>query len=908
MIFFCNAQGTITSVVSSPVYQGSNYANEVVFVAPFASASVVTVSFILPNGAYTTAGLMTSTPTSNVVDDNNVAYNAWTYLVPSAFTEYSGTMTAQFAITIGTTVNKTASSSFTVQKGVPNITTDPPEDIYQQILTALSSANTQINNLNQSVNSLDQSVNNLNQSVDGLEENKLDKQTMSSGQYRAYVVTPDGNQGTIGIIDGSVSSAEQLANNIARYDSFGRLATSTPTENQHATNKQYVDAADENLSNEIKTLRQDIDSKSHFRGYLTTAEIQSLPNPDNGDYAWSSDTLTVWSYNGSQWVNTGNPVPDQTVPKGETTPLPDAESGSAGASTSYAAIDHVHPKSDIYASAEEFSGLNTDYQAFKTNQTTINSSVSNTLQQLASDIVTSETQTGAFINGQNTLNGVEASVEVQSENLIPFPYQNTGGDSGDFGNGVTYSVSEDGGILFNGTVPQESFTDFFVLAAKVGNNKLPVGKYTLSCNNIPEKFRVAFIRYYDDGTNILTTLSVGNYSQIIDYTSNVTNYELYCAVDAGCTINQNVYVKLQYGETATSYTKPLIVGTPVNITACGKNLFNNAGTVAKTSGADRQSFTNNSVVVECLAQNKSLFIGYQIPNIPIGTKVTLKGSWVSSGQNDGYIRLWWATDSAYLSVIGEVGTSGSSSTFNITTPSDNSAKLYLLLYGSTAQIANIGDTVTYTNVQLEIGEIATDFEPYENQDYSSQVGQTIDVTQYDDITNIFATTEGAAVSTQFLLSTKYELETKPVSLAGTYANRPTGTYPYVVLYTATDSGATYRLEANTDGSVSGNWISISNRLYRHNIGFNGNGPGIYYYCTILTLDSEAYKTVSEIANGLIGTNIHLQEDGVPVVCYANPNSDPIIVLNFLGGNSVQLTNLDGSQENISITVRYDAVS
>lgn len=761
-------------------------------------------------GAITTAPNGTQVTTDgygmdyvNTVTVDNVEYAVYGQKLPNTFVTYAGTQTV--------VVNVVAIDN-----------TNPDSPVILQIVTSQTAPLVvqQSAYLGQEpaippeeVDVINGRLSALEQSVDSLEENKLDKQTMSSGQYRAYVVTPDGNQGTIGIIDGSVSSAEQLANNIARYDSFGRLATSTPTENQHATNKQYVDAADENLSNEIETLRQDIDSKSHFRGYLTTAEIQSLPNPDNGDYAWSSDTLTVWSYNGSQWINTGNPVPDQTVPKGETTPLPDAESGSAGASTSYAAIDHVHPQSDIYAGAQEFSGLNTDYQAFKTNQTTINSSVSNTLRQLASDIVTSEQETGAFIHGENTLKDVTASVEVQSENLIPFPYQNTGGDSGDFGNGVTYSISEDGGILFNGIASEDSNTGYFILAHEGADHKLPIGIYAFSCNTIPDKFRIVFAQYYENGTNIRSTLSLTNgFEKIIDYTPEVTHYEIFCAIDPGCTINQNVYIKLQSGEAATSYTKPLIAGTPVNITACGKNLFNNAGSVVKTSGADRQSFTNNSVVVECLAQNKSLFIGYQIPNIPIGTKVTLKGSWVSSGQNDGYIRLWWATDSAYLSVIGELGTSGSSSNFNITTPSDNSAKLYLLLYGSTAQIANIGDTVTYTNVQLEIGEIATDFEPYESQNYSSQVGQTADVTQYDKVTNIFATTAGGAVSTQFLLSTKYELNDKVNLLVGTLATRPTTTQAYGIIYIATDQTGANRvtyLPPSTDGSVSGNWISFN---------------------------------------------------------------------------------------------------
>ena len=73
MIFFSNAEGTINAVVSSPVYQGSNYANEVVFVAPFVPVSVVTVSFIKPNGEYTPAALMTVKELTGIKDEKDIS-------------------------------------------------------------------------------------------------------------------------------------------------------------------------------------------------------------------------------------------------------------------------------------------------------------------------------------------------------------------------------------------------------------------------------------------------------------------------------------------------------------------------------------------------------------------------------------------------------------------------------------------------------------------------------------------------------------------------------------------------------------------------------------------------------------------------------------------------------------------
>ena len=653
----------------------------------------------------------------------------------------------------------------------------------------------------------------LEQSVDGLEENKLDKQTMSSGQYRAYVVTPDGNQSTIGIINGSVSSAEQLANNIARYDSFGRLATSTPTENQHATNKQYVDAADENLSNEIETLRQDIDSKSHFRGYLTTAEIQSLPNPDNGDYAWSSDTLTVWSYNGSQWVNTNNPVPDQTVPKGETTPLPDAESGSAGASTSYAAIDHVHPQSDIYASAEEFSGLNTDYQAFKTNQTTINSSVNNTLLQLASDIVTSEQETGAFINGQNTLKDVMASVEVQSKNLADLSKSPLGDD-------VTIVERTDNSITFRANSVATSMYQGFPLEGITEGEITVSAEWVTSGSGDPA---LALWWHYNrtfpnEGYISETQISGGAITAKLKKPAEdaVLYLMLYVTRNTPSVIGDTTTftnVLVERGNIKTSWTPYLPAGTAVNITACGKNLFDSSQN--KVSGsADVSIPSQNAITVTSIETGIYIGAGINILAKTLsGKTITLSGSWSVSAQNTGGLRLCWVdSEGVVLSTDLFLTTSGSSVSGILSNPPENATYLALFIYVNISGTLNAGDTVTYTNVQLEIGEIATDFEPYENQDYSSQVGQTVDVTQYDKVTNIFATTEGGAVSTKFLLSTKYELNDKVNLLVGTLANRPTTTQAYGVIYIATDQTGANRvtyLPPNTDGSVSGNWISFN---------------------------------------------------------------------------------------------------
>ena len=136
--------------------------------------------------------------------------------------------------------------------------------------------------------------------------------------------------------------------------------------------------------------------------------------------------------------------------------------------------------------------------------------------------------------------------------------------------------------------------------------------------------------------------------------------------------------------------------------------------------------------------------------------------------------------------------------------------------------------VKVSNVQLEYASAPTTYTPFladgtavnvkvynsddtENTEITTAVGQSINITQYDNITNLSVLTEGGSLSGQFILSTQYELNDKLTPLFGTFASRPTTTQPYAILYIATDQTGENKvtiLPANTNGSVSGNWISI----------------------------------------------------------------------------------------------------
>lgn len=146
MVIIANRQGTTTRVISSPVYQGSSLVNELVFLAPFSSTNSVTVTFTLPNGVQLEPIIMKNVSLTqlDVFDNSNNTYNAWVLLVDVNATEWAGALSLYFSINTGSVNGKSSyltSYQTTIEVlpgGAPNLPDAPTNDVYQQIITALS--------------------------------------------------------------------------------------------------------------------------------------------------------------------------------------------------------------------------------------------------------------------------------------------------------------------------------------------------------------------------------------------------------------------------------------------------------------------------------------------------------------------------------------------------------------------------------------------------------------------------------------------------------------------------------------------------------------------------------------------------------------------------------------------------
>lgn len=874
MIFFCNAEGTINAVVSSPVYQGSNYANEVVFVAPFVPVSVVTVSFIKPNGEYTPAALMTVKELTGIKDEKGNAFNAWTYLVPEAYTEYSGVLTAQFKVTNGNTVLATASSSFNVQKGVPNVTTEPPEDIYQQILSALSEIKQDIANLEDGTTEVgkakeaekaeqaeyyttasgDKSVN----TIETQFSNKLDKQTGVPSYPQVYAV--EGNtQKLIPVSNGSTIAPNDR---IAQYTSRGTLFTQPPETDSDTTNKGYVDGEIKKSNDEqmvineriveildgieivkVSDLEYNLMVDETIKGTINIPKDQFLKSVS---YDPETHVLTFI------FLTSDGEVPTP-IDMSSLVDMYQAGNGLTLANNTFSIKLDPSSNNALTLSA---AGLMLDNTPLE--------KAAEDIEILNSDIPKSAEETGAFISEDNTLAGAKAEVSVGSKNLFniaAIPNANTAIDNGGL---LSNAIVVEGNIIRN-TVSQ--YNNLWAINVPINVKK---GKVTLSATVRTPDENYNQISFDLRGYNSVVPQSVfldttGSEWQNIARTFTVPQegivYVHIQNIKDGTGANREVEfynVQLEYGETATAYTPYLSEGTAVEVQACGKNLFDENG-VTSTEGATFTELTAEQVKVTATTEIPSGNAGYAgvaQKNIKAGQTVTINASWTTSAPaNTGRLAIYWRNANIF---IGQQLYSNTPLTVTIPNSTNENDVVYFYFYVATGGgSAAVGDEVTYTNITVNLGEKDLGFSTPVSATYQSAVGETIEVEQYDRVTNIFSNTTGAAVSTQFLQSTRYELDTKPVSLAGTYAERPTGTYPYVVLYTANDAGRTYRLERDTDGSVSSNWVNISSA--------GGTGGGFtprgewnstttYNENDLVSLNGSSYMCIEENTNATPASN------------------------------------------------------
>ena len=168
MIFFYDSNGKLIKQSTEEVNQSSHLANTIVFVMPTSPTNTVDIAFNLPNGQWTQPYLM-----SNITDGVGLVNNGeeisdqagnvcgiYEFNVPQSLTTYAGKVLLQFRVHADDGgILATDTVEFTVLKGVPSYNRPAPQDVYQQILTALGGVNLTLTNLETEISRVDSELN-----------------------------------------------------------------------------------------------------------------------------------------------------------------------------------------------------------------------------------------------------------------------------------------------------------------------------------------------------------------------------------------------------------------------------------------------------------------------------------------------------------------------------------------------------------------------------------------------------------------------------------------------------------------------------------------------------------------------------------------------------------------------------
>lgn len=147
MIVFVKADGTVQSILPSPVYQGSSLEGSLYFVAPFPETNAVEVAFVRANGdvigKYGLTRVTSGLP--DVLDKLGTEYNVWEWQASNAdVTAYAGEVAMQFRVIYAGQTLATASTVFTVQEGVIPQPVEPSADQWDTLIELYSRLNAKV--------------------------------------------------------------------------------------------------------------------------------------------------------------------------------------------------------------------------------------------------------------------------------------------------------------------------------------------------------------------------------------------------------------------------------------------------------------------------------------------------------------------------------------------------------------------------------------------------------------------------------------------------------------------------------------------------------------------------------------------------------------------------------------------
>lgn len=518
MIFFIGNTGTVTYSFPTPVYQGSDDANNIYVVAPFAQNLTATAAFTLPNGVNTEPYNLTyKGEISGIQGADGKPLYGWQMSIPNDLTQYYGTVLVQFSFYSSAGTINTAAGSFTVGRGVAAaLPATPSADVYGQILSLIAT--------------LQQDLGNSYYSAKALRSFPVSGATYEDGDV--VFVTEGGSYF------------------LAQYGN-GEL---TPIFNFTGVNNEI-----ENVINEVNAAKaaaqaaaaQASESATSAQNAQTAAEGSETAAQNSAQAAQDSATAAEGAQTAAENAQTA-------AQEAKTAAQNSAESAQAAANSAAEIENYV----DNFQ--QQIDGIYNVLNATVTNQLTVSDKYTSRQTADGTEIIDGSLTRVQSIQGDTvaTADGLKSaffsSITSSGRNLLKYT-PNLGSTS----NGITYRV-EDGIIYADGTNTGSEYA-FMTILNGDDHYKLPAGQYTQE-RHIFSGQGVPLFAIADNTTS--QVLRSGNGSFTLSERKEV---RAYFTVHAGNSVTNIVFSEmLNWGDTALPYEPytedVLSVSTPIELT------------------------------------------------------------------------------------------------------------------------------------------------------------------------------------------------------------------------------------------------------------------------------------------------------------------------------------------------------
>jgi hypothetical protein len=207
------------------------------------------------------------------------------------------------------------------------------------------------------------------------------------------------------------------------------------------------------------------------------------------------------------------------------------------------------------------------------------------------------------------------------------------------------------------------------------------------------------------------------YMEVLELHPEKTVSRSYISVDDVSELPHNVKCKVTGVENPES----------VRVTRRGKNIVDILNGAIQYTTVTIQEKTENTLVLSCTGEYKA--VCYILPNSLEGKYITASGEWDNANGAKGGLRINWIKKNNVADMTSThitTTTSGVSAHGLVNPPPEDAIGLGLIVYGNANGSIEGEGVVSYRNIQLEVSNVATEYEPYNAQTLTPNADGTVE--------------------------------------------------------------------------------------------------------------------------------------------------------------------------------------